>query len=113
MHTTGKFYTCQQLLVEELATASIYYNVPYSKGVSAIAFYTKQTLPHQARTQKPKFSCYGICETTFKLRYTNHKKSFNHRNCKSDTELFKKFWRIKDNKHNAKITWEILGRDQA
>ena len=23
---------------------------------------------------------YGICETTFKLRYTNHKKPFNHRN---------------------------------
>ena len=23
---------------------------------------------------------YGICKTTFKLRYTNHKKSFNHRN---------------------------------
>ena len=28
---------------------------------------------------------YGICETTFKLRYTNHKTSFNHRNRKSDT----------------------------
>ena len=26
---------------------------------------------------------YGICETIFKLRYANHKKSFNHRNHKS------------------------------
>ena len=56
---------------------------------------------------------YGICETTFKLRYANHKKSLNHRNCKSDTELSNAFWRIKDNKHSANITWDILGRHQA
>ena len=56
---------------------------------------------------------YGICKTTFKLRYANHKKSFSHRNRKSDTELSDEFWRIKDKKHNANITWEILGRHQA
>ena len=56
---------------------------------------------------------YGICETTFKLRYANHKKSFSHRNRKSDTELSNEFWRIKDNKHSANITWDILGRHQA
>ena len=56
---------------------------------------------------------YGICETTFKLRYANHKKSFNHRNRKSDTELSNEFWKIKDNKRSANITWEILGRHQA
>ena len=33
-------------MVEELATASIYHNVPSGKDVSAITFYTKQTLPH-------------------------------------------------------------------
>ena len=41
------------------------------------------------------------------------KKLFNHRNQKSDTELSNKFWRIKDNKQKANITWEILGRHQA
>ena len=56
---------------------------------------------------------YGICETTFKLRYANHKKSFNHRNRKSDTELSNEFWRIKDNKRSVNTTWEILGRHQA
>ena len=55
---------------------------------------------------------YGICKTPFKLRHAIHKKLFNRRNCKSDTELSNKFWRIKD-KLNAKITWEILGRHQA
>ena len=43
MHTTEKFYTGHQLLVEELATASIHHNFPYSKGISAITSYTKQT----------------------------------------------------------------------
>ena len=45
---------------------------------------------------------YGICETKFKLRHANHKKSFNHRNCRSDTELSNKFWKIKDNKTQRK-----------
>ena len=56
---------------------------------------------------------YGICETAFKLRYANHKKSFNHRNCKSDIELSNEFWKIKDNKRSADITSVILGRHQA
>ena len=55
---------------------------------------------------------YGICEIKFKLRYAIHEKSFNHRNRKSDTELSNECWRIKDNKYNANITWEILGRHQ-
>ena len=56
---------------------------------------------------------YGICETIFKLRYANHKNSFNGRNRNSDTELCNEFWKIKDNKHSANITWKILGRRQA
>ena len=54
--------------------------------------------------------CYGICEIAFKPRYTNQEKSFNQRNRKSDTELSNKFWKIKDNKHGANITREILRR---
>ena len=34
-------------------------------------------------------------------------------NRKSDTELSNKFWKIKDNKRSANITWEILDRHQA
>ena len=47
------------------------------------------------------------------LRYANHKKLFNLRNRKSDTELSNEFWKIKDNKRTTNITWEILGRHQA
>ena len=56
---------------------------------------------------------YGICKTTFKLRYANYKKSFNHRNRKSDTELSNELWKRKDNKLSGNLTWEILGRHQA
>ena len=57
--------------------------------------------------------CYGICETTFKLRHANHKKLFNHRIRKSDSGISNEFWKIKDNNCSAHITWEILGRNHA
>ena len=76
---------------------------PYSKGVSAITFYNKQKISAVSENSETKVY-YGICQTTFKLRSTNHKKSFNHSNRKSDTELSNEFWRIKDNKRSANIT---------
>ena len=56
---------------------------------------------------------YGICETSLKLRCSNHKKLFNHINHKSDTEPSKEFWKIKYKKRSTNITWKILGRHQA
>ena len=51
-----------------------------------------------------KQKCYlGSCET-FKDRFENHKKSFNHVKHKNDTELSKQFWEIK----LSKITWKII-----
>ena len=39
-----------------------------------------------------KQKCYlGSCETTFKDRFENHKKSFNHLKDKNVTELSKEF----------------------
>ena len=76
---------------------------PYSKGVSAITFYNEQKISPVSEDSETKVY-YGICQTTFKPRYANHKKSFNHSNRKSDTELSNEFWRIKDNKRSANIT---------
>ena len=56
---------------------------------------------------------YCVCETTFKLQYRNHNKSFNHRKRKLDTELSSKFWKINYNKRNTNITWDTLDRAQA
>ena len=56
-----------------------------------------------------KQKCYlGSCETTFKDRFGNHKKSFNHLKHKNDTELSKEFWEIKKRNGTPKITWKII-----
>ena len=55
-----------------------------------------------------KQKCYlGSCERTFKDRFGNHKKLFNHAKHKRDTELSKEFWEIKKLSGTPKITWKI------
>ena len=48
----------------------------------------------------------GIAETTFKKRYSNHKRSFNLAVYKNDTELSKEFWKIKRRNSVPKIRVE-------
>ena len=50
----------------------------------------------------------GSCETTFKNRFGNHKKSFNHLKHTNGTELSKEFWGIKKRSGTPKITWKII-----
>ena len=50
----------------------------------------------------------GIAETTFKKRYSNHKRSFNLPEYKKDTELSKEFWKIKRRNSVPNIKWRIL-----
>ena len=49
----------------------------------------------------------GICETTFKLRYTYRSTT------ETASGLSNKFWKIIDNNRSANTTCEILGRHQA
>ena len=51
---------------------------------------------------------FGSCETTFKKRFSNHKKSFNINEYKNDTELSNEIWRIKDSGHRPKVKWLIV-----
>ena len=37
----------------------------------------------------------GVSETTFKVRYGNHKKSFTKQRHKRDTKLSKEYWKVK------------------
>ena len=51
---------------------------------------------------------FGISETEFKTRLSNHKKSFKNRIYKTDTELSKYIWDLKDkNITNYCIKWSI------
>ena len=56
---------------------------------------------------------YGISETKFKTRYSNHKKSFNHEKHKNDTQLSNELWKIKASKGEAILVWNILGQYQS
>ena len=39
---------------------------------------------------------FGLCETTFKKQFSNHKKSFDLHKYKNETELSNEIWQIKD-----------------
>ena len=55
---------------------------------------------------------YGISETKFKTRYSNHKESFNHEKDKNDTQLSNELWKIKASKEEPVLVWKILGQYQ-
>ena len=52
---------------------------------------------------------YGVCETAFKLRYANHKKTFNKNKYQTHTKLSNKYWNIISENKTSNISWEILG----
>ena len=45
-----------------------------------------------------------------KQRYGNHKKSFNHEKHRTDTELSKEYWRLKELKAQPQVQFYILKR---
>ena len=53
---------------------------------------------------------YVTSEGTFKQRYGNHNKSFNHEKHRTDTELSKEYWRLKKLKANPQVQFHILKR---
>ena len=59
-------------------------------------------------TYKPRLYK-GICETTFKKRYVNHKKSFYAENNRNDTKLSTEYWRLANQKLHPRISWSIKG----
>ena len=48
----------------------------------------------------------GICSTTWKVRYGNHKKTFNHEKYMKDTTLSIEVWDIKRKNGQHSITWK-------
>ena len=57
---------------------------------------------------KPKIYI-GLCETTFKKRYANHKTSFTNQSHENATELSKEFWSIRK-KYSVTplISWRVI-----
>ena len=53
---------------------------------------------------------FGTAETTFKLWYSNHQRSFKFSKYKTDTELFNQVWQMKKSGQTIVITWKIVRR---
>ena len=64
--------------------------------------------------ENPKTNIYyGVSETAFKLRYANHKKTFNNIKYQTDTELSSEYWNISSPNKTSNISWEILRTHQS
>jgi len=50
----------------------------------------------------------GLTEPTFKERFRNHQKSFNHKKYAKETALSKEVWNIKDRNGSFTIKWRII-----
>ena len=68
-----------------------------------------QFLVHKptSATSNNSFAYYGTSKGEFKLRYSNHTKSFRHRECMNETELSKHAWNVEDHGCNNNPYWEI------
>ena len=51
---------------------------------------------------------FGASDTTFKDRYRNHTRDFNHERYSKCTELSKYIWQLKRNKKILSIEWKIV-----
>ena len=50
----------------------------------------------------------GLVEGDFKKRYNNHNMSFRNERCANSTELSKKFWDLKNEGMDPKVSWKIF-----
>ena len=71
--------------------------------------YTKAKITSKLRNYDEKLY-YGTSEGTFKQRYENHKKSLNHEKHRTDKELSKEDWRLKELKAKPRVQFYILKR---
>ena len=55
----------------------------------------------------------GLCETTFKKRFSNHKQSFSTEKYKNNTALSTEYWKIKEQHGEPKVKWKILRKAKA
>ena len=52
----------------------------------------------------------GLTETSFKLRYANHKQTFENQKLQTKTELSKHIWSLKKQNREFDISWKILAK---
>ena len=71
----------------------------------------KATVTTTTTTGDPEVQTYtGMTSTTWKERYKNHEKSFNHEDYAHETSLSTYIWDLKKRKTDFSIDWEIVDR---
>ena len=60
--------------------------------------------------EKEQVAYIGLTSTTFKERYNNHSKSFNHEKYHNETEFSKYVWKLKKKNSKFSITWKIISQ---
>ena len=55
----------------------------------------------------------GLCESTFKKRFANHKSSFNHERYKNSTSLSVELWKVKEANGTPSVSWRIFKNAKA
>ena len=73
----------------------------------------KTELQYQQPNENNQKRYKGICDTTFKKRYANHKKPLNLIKSKNDTTLHIEYWTLKQKQQALRLTWEIKGQYEA
>lgn len=55
----------------------------------------------------------GLCESTFKKRFTSHKSNFNLERYRNNTALSAEVWRIKDLNGEPTVSWRTIRKSKA
>ena len=71
----------------------------------------KATVSEQSTTSEKVY--FGLTENSFKQRYNGYTQSFRHDKHRTNTELFKFIWNLKDNEKAYKIKWSIAAQARA
>ena len=59
---------------------------------------------------EPDETYIGLSAPSFKKRFGNHKKSFEHPKYETETTLSKHIWKLKRNQQQFNIKWKIISR---
>ena len=72
-----------------------------------IVYKAKVTSSNQNYQEKVYF---GSCKTTFKKRFSNHKKPFNLKEYKTEAELSNEIWQIKNSANHPTVKCKTVKR---
>ena len=82
----------------------------YSPGHHAV----RESIPEQQHLPQPKWQLIsretyvGLTSVTFKEKFINHIKSFNHQEYSNETTLSQHIWNIKNRGGLYNVTWKIV-----